>query len=320
MSESATTARLYQSMLLIREVENYIAEVYNSDLIKSPVHLSIGQESVAVGVCDALEADDFITHTYRCHASYIAKGGDLPEMMAELYGKRGGCAGGKAGSMHLIDTRHGVLGASAVVGTTIPIAAGYAFALQRAAEKTGKQQAVVAFFGDGATEEGCFMETLNMAALKQLPILFVCENNRLAIHTPLEKRWSTEHLCERVQSYNIPTHQITDGDVFKLRDATLDALAHIRAGKGPVFMECFTYRWKEHVGPNDDHHESYRDQKIFDEWKARDQIPRLAAMLDEATRNKVNADVKAALQKAIHYAEGSEFSNTLKDLYSHVYA
>ena len=244
--------RLYHSMLLIRRVEEYVAEVYPTDAIKSPVHLSIGQESIAVGVCDPLAADDLISNTYRGHATYIAKGGDVNQMMAELYGKAGGCAAGKAGSMHLVDMPNGVMGASAVVGTTIPIAAGYALALKREAKKTGKQRAIVSMFGDGATEEGCFAETLNFAALHALPVLFVCENNGLAIHTGTHKRWATERLRERVETYGIPTDYIEDGDVFAIRDSVTRALTNIRAGKGPQFLECKTYRWLEHVGPTDD--------------------------------------------------------------------
>src|SRR5688572_24658243 len=137
MTNDALNARLYRSMLLIRRVEEYICEVYNTDAIKSPVHLSIGQESVATGICDPMLPDDLLSNTYRCHATYIAKGGDVKQMMAELYGKSGGCAGGKAGSMHLIDMPNGVMGASAVVGTTIPVATGYAQAMQWDAKKTG---------------------------------------------------------------------------------------------------------------------------------------------------------------------------------------
>src|SRR5690606_35953437 len=146
--------------------------------------LSIGQESVATGICDALAADDMVSNTYRCHATYIAKGGDLKQMMAELYGKSGGCARGKAGSMHLIDIPNGGMGASPVVGTTIPAAAGYAQAMKWDAMAGGKQRVMVAICGDGATEEGAFSETLNYAALKKLPMVFIVENNGFAIHTP----------------------------------------------------------------------------------------------------------------------------------------
>ncbi len=282
----ADTARLYHCMLLIRRVEEHIAQVYPTDAVKSPVHLSIGQESVAAGVCDALRADDMVSNTYRCHATYIAKGGDLNAMMAELYGKAAGCAGGKAGSMHLVDMQHGVMGASAVVGTTIPIAAGYALALK----KDKSTRAVAAFFGDGATEEGCFPETLNFAALHKLPILFVCENNRLAIHTPIEKRQAVQNIRGKVEAYGIPTLHIGDGDVFKIRDMTAQCLERIRAGAGPMFIECDTYRWLEHVGPTDDHGSGYRDLGEFNQWKENDQIARLEKMLG-AEAGRVQAEV-----------------------------
>ncbi len=320
MHDQAQLERLYKSMLLIREVEAYIARIYSTDAIKSPVHLSIGQEATAVGVCDAMNQDDILSHTYRCHATYLAKGGDLPKMMAELYGKRDGCAGGKAGSMHLIDMEHGVLGASAVVGTTIPIAVGYAMAMKREAEHSGKQRVVVCFFGDGATEEGCFIESINFAALRKIPVLFVCENNRLAIHTPLERRWSTEKICERVATYNLPTYKVDDGDVLKIREATLKALEEIRAGKGPVFMELATYRWLEHVGPGDDHHEGYRDQEEYKRWKEADQIKRLADQLGEAKVARIQQEVSDAIQEAIAFAEASPYPTTTEDLYRHVYA
>src|SRR5262249_17837477 len=162
----------------------------------SPIHLSIGQESIAAGVCDVLRDDDVVSGTYRSHASYLAKGGDLRAFFAELYGKDTGCARGKGGSMHIIDMSHFVLGTSAVVGTRLPVALGYALALQR----EGEGRVVAAFFGDGATEEGVFHESINFAALHRLPVLLVCENNSLAIHTPLEKRWATPQLCERVRT------------------------------------------------------------------------------------------------------------------------
>src|SRR5439155_4707591 len=176
--------QLYRSLYRIRRVEEEIARVYPTDRIKSPVHLSIGQEAVSVGICSALRADDVVFGTYRGHALYLAKGGDLKQMVAELYGKVTGCARGKGGSMHLVDAAHGVMGASAVVGTTIPHAVGYAYAMKL----RGEDRIVVSFFGDGATDEGVFDESLNFAALKRLPILFVCENNSYAIHTHQVRR------------------------------------------------------------------------------------------------------------------------------------
>jgi pyruvate dehydrogenase E1 component alpha subunit len=312
-------SRLYKKMSLIRRFELRLAEVYHTDAVKSPVHLSVGQEAIAVGICDPLESDDMVSNTYRCHATYIAKGGDLNEMMAELYGKATGCAGGKAGSMHLVDIKRGIMGASAVVGTTIPVAAGYALAMQTEAVNTGRQRVVVSVFGDGATEEGCFYETLNFAALRQLPILFVCENNRLAIHTPLERRWATERLCERVATYGIETHKISDDDVFTVRDTVSKALASIREHGRPVFIECSTYRWLEHVGPRDDHEDNYRDLNEYRRWKENDQIARLARMLDAETVARLENEITAEIKAAEEFAEKSPYPAD-EELLNHVYA
>jgi pyruvate dehydrogenase E1 component alpha subunit len=308
-------------MLLIRQFEEKIIELYPSDAIKSPVHLSIGQEAIAAGVCCALRPDDYISNTYRCHATYIAKGGDLNAMMAELYGKRDGCAGGKAGSMHLIDINNGILGASAVVGTTIPVATGYALALQRKAKKTGKQQITVAMFGDGATEEGCFYESLNFAAIHKLPIIYICENNRLAIHSPLSTRWATDKLCERVETYGIKTRRILDGDVFKIYEAIKEEADNLRLGKanGPVFFELMTYRWLEHVGITDDHYEEYRDETEYQKWVENDQIARLAKMLPESTRMGIEQEVKSLITQADQFAQNSPYPYP-EELHAHVYA
>ena len=217
--------RMYRSLYRIRRVEEEVARVYPTDRIKSPVHLSIGQEAVSVGVCEALRPDDVVFGTYRGHALYLAKGGDLKAMVAELYGKAGGCTRGKGGSMHLIDPAAGVMGTSAVVGTTIANAVGYAYALQYR-----RTECIVAsFFGDGATEEGVFAESLNFAALKRLPVLFVCENNRYAIHTHQSRRQATPAICDRARAHGIPAERIEDNDVLELhrlsggsRDAAYD--------------------------------------------------------------------------------------------------
>ncbi len=317
-------ARLYHSMLLIRRVEEKVAEIYHTDVIKSPVHLSIGQEAVASGVCDALGRDDFVSNTYRCHATYIAKGGDLNAMMAELYGKSGGCAGGKAGSMHLIDMTHGVMGASAVVGTTIPVATGYALALRRKAQKNkrslGHQPVVTTIFGDGATEEGCFSESINFAALHKLPQIFICENNKLAIHEPIEKRWATDRICERMETYGLKTYRITDGDVFKIREITAEAAEFARnPDNPPVFIECFTYRYMEHVGPTEDLNEAYRDMDEYKKWRENDQIDRLAAMLPAADKEKIDKQVEEEIAAAQDFAESSPFPSD-EELKTYVYA
>lgn len=308
--------RIYRSLRRIRRIEEEIAEIYPSDQIKSPVHLSIGQESVAVGVCDALGPDDVVSGTYRGHAAYLAKGGDLRGMLAELYGKSTGCAAGKGGSMHLVDMGRNVLGASAVVGTTIPIAVGYAMALKR----EGRGRVVACFLGDGASEEGVFYESLNFAALHRLPVIFVCENNGYAIHTPIAKRWATEALCERVATFGIPSRRLEDGDVFAIRDAVVRVLPAIRAGTaGPAFFECLTYRWREHVGPSEDYDAGYRSRDDLARWVEADQVARLARMLPDDERGDIDAEIEREIAAAVAFAEQSPFPEP-KELTTHVFA
>ena len=293
--------RIYSSLRLIRRVEEEVVRLYPTDKIKSPVHLSIGQESVAVGVIDALHPDDFAASSYRCHATYLAKGADLRAMIAELYGKSTGCARGKGGSMHLVGPDKNVLGASAVVGTHIPVAAGHAMALKR----EGRGRLVVVFFGDGATEEGCFYETLNFAALQKLPMLFVCENNGYAGHIPLRKRWPTDRLCERVRTYGMPAERIEDGDVFRLREKTTQLVESIRSGNGPAFLECLTYRWMEHVGPNEDFNAGYRSRDEAKPWMELDEVMRVRALLPGDRVEVIEADVEAQLSDAFAFADAS---------------
>ena len=308
--------RIYRSLRLIRRTEEEIARIYPSDKIKSPVHLSIGQEAISVGVCDALREDDVVSGTYRGHAVYLAKGGDLKAMMAELYGKATGCTRGKGGSMHLIGIDHHILGGSAVVGTTIPVAVGYALAMKREA----KGRVVAAFFGDGATDEGVFCESLNFAALHRLPVLFVCENNFYSIHTHITKRWATNRLRERVATYGIPTHGVEDSDVFEIRQIAGDAVASMRDGStGPVFLECKTYRWREHVGPNEDYDTGYRERSELEPWQENDQVVKVADMLDAETRAAINADVEQEIAEAIDFANQSPFPNP-SELCTHVFA
>jgi pyruvate dehydrogenase E1 component alpha subunit len=279
------------------------------------VHLSIGQEAVAVGICDALRPDDVVSGTYRSHASYMAKGGDLRALFAELYGKDTGCARGKGGSMHLVDMNRYILGSSAVVGTTVPIAVGYSLVLQR----EGKGRVAVSFFGDGGTEEGVFYESLNFAALHRLPVLFVCENNFLAIHTPIEKRWATRQLCERVRTYGIPAHQVTDSDVLKIRQTAAEAIAAMRSGSGPAFLECHTYRWREHVGPREDYDDGYRSRDELLRWQAMDQVGVIGAKLDPSERTSVEAEIEKQIEDAVQFAEDSPYPEP-KALYTNVLA
>jgi TPP-dependent pyruvate/acetoin dehydrogenase alpha subunit len=307
--------KLYHALYRIRRVEEQVAAVYPTDKIKSPVHLSIGQESVSVGVCEALRPEDIVFGTYRSHALYLAKGGDLKAMIAELYGKATGCAKGKGGSMHLMAPSVHMMGTSAVVGTTIPHAVGYAYAL-----KLQRRNAMVAcFFGDGATEEGVYYESLNFAALKKLPIIFICENNSYAIHTHVLRRQLSANLCERARTYGMTAERIDDGDVLRIYDRTQAIVKTLRAGQpGPFFLECATYRWKEHVGPGDDFHLGYRSREELDQWKQNDQVPRLAAMVDPARRKQIEQQVEAEIADAFAFAEASPFPEPA-ELYTDVF-
>ena len=217
--------------------------------------------------------------------------------------------------MHLIDMNKNILGMSAVVGTTIPIAAGYAFALQR----EGKGRIAVSFVGDGATEEGVFSETLNFASLHKLPILFVCENNGFAIHSPTANRWATERLCERVRTYGIEAKELADDDVFAIREAAGQAAQAIRGGSGPRFIECKTYRWREHVGPGEDYDDGYRTRDELEAWQARDQVAATGAMLDDAGRQAIDDEVEGLIAEAVDFADQSPWPEP-EELYSHVFA
>jgi TPP-dependent pyruvate/acetoin dehydrogenase alpha subunit len=312
---SDDVARIYRALRRIRRVEEEVARVYPTDKVKSPVHLSIGQESVAVGVCDVLRPNDVTTMSYRGHATYLAKGGDLRAMIAELYGKVTGCGRGKAGSMHLVDMANGVLGASAVVATTIPLGVGYALALKR----EGMGRIVASFFGDGATEEGVFMESVNFASLKRLPILFVLEDNGYAIHIPRAKRWATDKIDERMGSYGLPTYAVEDGDVFAIRAAAAEAIAAMRDGGGPAFLACKTSRWGEHVGPGDDLEASYRDHDDLKRWKAGDQVAAVGTMLASEARGRIDAKIEAEIVEAFAFAEVSAFPGP-EELHEHLFA
>ena len=307
--------KFYRSLYRIRRVEEEIVRVYPTDKIKSPVHLSLGQEAVSVGVCQALRHDDVVFGTYRSHALYLAKGGDLKGMIAELYGKVAGVARGKGGSMHLIDTAAGIMGTSAVVGTTIPQAVGYAYALKL----QRKDSIVISFFGEGAVDEGAFHESMNFAALKRLPNIFVCENNRYAIHSHQLARQAQDNICERAQAYGIPAERIEDNDVLRIYELVKKAADEVRNGDpGPRFFECMTYRWKVHVGPDDDFHFGYRSREEAEPWFKNDQVKRIGELLDTGVRGDIEAEVDEEVREAFEFAEQSPFPDA-EELYAHLF-
>jgi TPP-dependent pyruvate/acetoin dehydrogenase alpha subunit len=296
-------SEIYRQLYLVRKVEERIAEIYPSDKIRSPVHLSIGQEAVSVAVCLPLRRDDVVFGTYRGHGTYLAKGGDLNAMMAELYGKATGCAKGKGGSMHLVDPDCGVMGTSAVVGTGIANAVGYAYAMGL----IGRGRVVAAVFGDGAVEEGVFSESINFAALHRLPIVFVCEHNQYAIHSHVQARQATDRLVDRMRTYGLDAHRVPRNDVLMMLDAMTAAVEKARGGDGPVFLEFETYRWREHVGPGEDYDLGYRSREELEPWIVDDQVPRLGALLEEDQRQHIEADVERSIAAAVEFAETSPF-------------
>lgn len=294
---------MYRLLYLARRTDEEIANANRAGKIPNPIHLSIGQEAVSVGACVALQPDDIAFGTYRSHALYLAKGGSLRKMLAELSGKATGVAKGKGGSMHLGDIRAGMVAASAIVGTGIANAVGYALGLtvQR------QPHIVVCFFGDGAIEEGAFHESMNFAALKKLPIIFICENNRYAIRTHQSKRQSVRGIAERAAAYGIHAERIEGNDVLKIYAAVRRARRHIRKSGGPYFFECMTYRWREHLGPGEDFHLGYRSRQEAQAWMRRDQVTRIGAMLPAPTRQRLEAAVEAEIRRAFAFAERSPF-------------
>ena len=313
---------MYSEMLRIRVIEEELVRRYSEQEMRCPVHFSIGQEAVAVGVCQALGSEDSVLSGHRSHAHYLARGGDLKRMLCELYGKAAGCAGGKGGSMHLIDRSVNFLGSTSIVAGTIPVAVGVAFA--RKLEKSSG--AVVMFFGDAATEEGLFYESANFAALHKLPILFVCENNLYSVYSPLEVRQSSlrkNHLL--AESLGIQARGGLDGnDVSAVYEEAGKAMDSIRSSEGPYFLEFNTYRWLEHCGPGYDNDIGYRDEAEFQDWKQRDPLEITGDRLKEqqgcdefgdTERKKFQSEVSAA----VNFAREAPFPKE-QDLSEDVYA
>ena len=275
-ARSELKQRLLREMIRIRTIEQTIADLYPEGEMRTPTHFSIGQEAVAVGVCAALRSDDVVYSGHRCHAHYLAKGGDLAGMVAELYGRETGCARGRGGSVHLNDPDAGFIAASAILGQTMAAAVGSALAFKM----DGLDRVAVTFFGDGTVEEGIFHESLNFAVVKRLPVLFACENNGYSTHTRLGVRQPANvSIHARAASYGMPSACVDGNDVFAVSSAAREAVERARRGEGPSFLECITYRWREHVGPLWDYDKGYRTKAEVDEWIARCPIKRATERL-----------------------------------------
>lgn len=294
---------LYRDMLRIRRVEEAIAARYAEQEMRCPVHLSIGQEAVAVGVCAALERRDGVFSNHRAHAHYLAKGGDLRAMLAEIYGKEEGCCRGIGGSMHMIDLAAGFLGAVPIVGATVPIAVGAAWA----ARLRGEDRVIAVFFGDGTFEEGVMHESLNFAVLHRLPVLFVCENNLYACYTRLQTRQPDRSILGVAAAHGCAARAADGNDAEAVHAAASGAVAELRGGGGPVFLECATYRWREHCGPNCDDDLGYRPDGELGDWQSGCPLQRLAsrrlatpegAALMTAAERETAAEIEAAFAAA----------------------
>ncbi len=318
----AVARQMLREIMRIRMTEERIKELYAEQEMRCPTHFSIGQEAVAVGVCTHLTREEQITSAHRSHAHYLAKGGDLKAMLAELYGKATGCAAGKGGSMHLVDRGAGFLGAVPIVGSTIPIGVGAALA----SVMQGRPVLAVIFFGDGATETGVFHESLNFAAVHKLPVVMVCENNLYSVLSPLAVRQPEGRKIVRLaEGHGVWSRQGDGNDADEVYALAGEAIAHARAGQGPAFLEFKTYRWLEHCGPLDDRHLGYRPPGEFEAWLARDPLKLYAERLEReglVTAPDLEAMAGAIAEEiddAVTFAKSSPFP-TRDQLTAHVYA
>jgi len=299
--------KLYYDMLLIRRVEQKISSIYHLQEMRSPTHLYIGQEAVAVGVCAALRQADLIYPYYRSHGWYLAKGGDLNAFMAEMFGRETGCSKGWGGSMHLIDITAGVMGTSAIVGGMIAQAAGGALSLSM---KKSDAIAMVPF-GDGAIEEGVFHETLNFAALRKLPIFFVCENNTYATHTIITERQAQTDIFRHAEPFGMPGVLVDGNDVLAVHAAAQEAADRARSGGGPSLIEARTYRLLEHCGPNEDYDLGYRTVDEIHHWEEVGPLEQGRSLVDEADARAMTEEIDARVEAAIEFARSSPFPTEL---------
>ncbi len=300
---------LYHTMVRIREFESRVRDLAMANEIPGFVHVSIGEEASATGVCAAMRPTDRITSTHRGHGHLIAKGGRVAQMMAEIYGKRTGYCKGKGGSMHIVDFALGILGANGIVGAGLPIATGSALA----AVVSGRDDVTACFFGDGASNEGTFHESLNLAAVWKLPVVFVCENNGFGEFTPMQTVTSVKDIAVRAQAYGIPGHIVDGNDVVEVYQYASDAFARARAGEGPTLLECKTYRWEGHVVGEQAFLGSgaYRSEAEINEWKARCPLIRFqkfaaaSGRISEAELRKIEEETKVEVEAAVKFARES---------------
>lgn len=311
---------MYKTMLKIRKFEQVAMNTFAEGKIPGFVHLYIGEEAVATGVCANLKDSDYITSTHRGHGHILAKGGDLKFMMAELFGKATGYCKGKGGSMHIADATKGILGANGIVGAGHNIAVGAGLS----AQYRGTDQVCVCFFGDASTNQGTFHESLNMASVWKLPVVFVCENNLYGISMSQNRHQAIKDVADRGVAYNVPGIVVDGNDVFAVYEAAEEAIKRAREGKGPTLIECKTYRHRGHFEGDPC---VYKPTEEQEEWLAKDPIPRFEKylveneILTEETLKEVQDKVESQIDEAVDFANNSpypELESVLEDVYTDI--
>ena len=312
--------KLYKFTYKARIVEEEIANRYKDGKMRCPTHLSIGQEAVSAALSLIIRKKDFSVSSHRAHLHYLANGGSLKRMIAEIYGKKTGCSRGKGGSMHLIDLSRNFMGSSAIVGNSIPIGVG--LALSSIIKKQSSLTYV--FFGDGATEEGVFFESINFALVKKLPVIFICENNLYSVYSPLKDRQpKNRRIYKMVQGMGLKrSYYLKSNDPYKIYNFLKNKIDSKNIRGGPYFFEFKTYRWREHCGPNFDNELKYRSLKEFNYWKKNDPIKKIKNRLKILSNDKIlkiQSLIKKEVLEAFNFAEKSEFPHK-HEAYKGVYA
>jgi TPP-dependent pyruvate/acetoin dehydrogenase alpha subunit len=310
---------LYTTMLRIRLFEERAAELVEAGEVNCPCHLYIGQEGIAAGICAALKKADYVWGGHRSHGHYLAKGGNLKSMMAELFGKATGCSEGRGGSMHLLAEEVNVLGTVPLVAATIPMAAGSALA----SKLRGDGFVSVAFFGDGATEEGHFHESVNMAAVYKLPVIFVCENNFYSSHMGLLERRAEDNIYKSAEAHGIPGVRLDGNNVVEIYQAAVKAVELARSGGGPTLLECRTYRWRGHVGHSWDMDVGVKRKDELQEWLPKDPVATVRTKLlglgiSENDLESIRQDIKSQVEDSVLFARESPFPEN-ESLQKHVF-
>ena len=294
---------MFFSMLRLRLVEETIAERYNEQEMRCPVHLSTGQEAAAVGACSALSSDDVIISTHRCHGHYLAKGGSLNAMLGEIYGRVTGCCGGRGGSMHLFDEDAGVLSSVPIVGSSIPIGVGAALTFQQ----RGESKVSMIFLGDAATEEGIFHESMNFASVRKLPVVFFIENNFFSVYTPLKDRQPNRPLSAYAEAHAMSATTVDGNDVLAVFESAREMVDRARSGKGPGLVIAETYRWREHCGPEYDNHLGYRSMAEYEKWRKLCPLKQFRSRLTE--EGILNSEMESLIQEEIEAEIETAFEN-----------